>query len=58
MSKWFSRKLIVAVIGTVLVPMLQGWGIPQDTINWIVGLLMTYIGGQSLVDTATVIKAK
>ena len=52
MSKWFSKKLIVAIVGTILVPLLQQWGVPQDTINWIIALLGTYIGGQSIVDAA------
>jgi hypothetical protein len=52
MSKWISKKLIVALVGTVLVPLLQKWGVPQDTINWIIAMLGTYIGGQSIVDAS------
>jgi len=52
MSKWISKKLIVALVGTILVPLLQKWGVPQDTINWIIAMLGTYIGGQSIVDAS------
>ena len=52
MSNWISKKLIVAAVGTILVPLLQKWGVPQETINWIVALLGTYIGGQSIVDAS------
>lgn len=58
MSKWLSRKLLVAIIGTILVPLLQKWGVPQQTIDWIISLLMTYIGGQAIVDTAVAYRAK
>jgi spore maturation protein SpmB len=52
MKKWMSRKLLAALVGTILVPLLQQWGVPQETINWVVTMLMTYIGGQAVVDAA------
>ena len=52
MSNWISKKLIVALVGTILVPLLQKWGVPQETINWIIAMLGTYIGGQSIVDAS------
>jgi cytochrome c oxidase assembly factor CtaG len=52
MPKWLSKKLIMTLAGAILVPVLQNMGVPQDTITWILGLIATYVAGQSVVDAS------
>jgi len=51
-KKFLSRKLIAMIFGTVIVPVLLQYGVPQDTVNWLVGLIAAYVSGQALVDAA------
>lgn len=48
-SKWFSRKLVAAIIGVVLT--LVGHDNDPQTVEMIITLIMTYIGGQAVVDS-------
>lgn len=50
--KWFSRKLISTLVfgGVTVANSVFNLGIEQDTIQTIGYAVMTYIGGQSLVD--------
>jgi len=52
LKQYLSKKLIMTLVGVVLVPLMQSWGVPQDTINWLIGLIGAYVGGQALVDTS------
>jgi hypothetical protein len=56
LKKFLSRKLVALILTGVVVPILQAHGVPQDTINWFIGLVTAYIAGQSVVDTVTVAK--
>jgi len=48
-SKFISRKLIVTVLG--MLAGFLGWGdIPPEVSSWIAGIIIMYIGGQSVVD--------
>ena len=49
-----SRKLWISVFGAMLVAVNAGLGypVPDTTINDIVMLLMTYVGGQAVADAA------
>ncbi len=59
MSKWMSRKLFVAV-GGVLGAVLATLGLPEDLAGKItevvVDIAMTYIAGQSAVDTVVALR--
>jgi len=56
-SKFISRKLIVTVLG--LLAGMLGWGtIPPEVMQWIAGIIMMYVAGQSYVDAAEVSKKK
>ena len=54
MKKFLSRKLIAMVFGTLIVPVLLAHDVPQETVNWLVGLIAAYVSGQAVVDAATV----
>lgn len=50
-EKMASRKLWVTVIGAALTTLNGAVGlVPDETMQWVLGLLMTYLGGQSVVD--------
>lgn len=45
-----GRKFLVAVLGTVAIALHSSLGIDTETINWIGGILISYILGQSAAD--------
>ena len=47
---FLSKKFIVTILTSFLVPFLLSKGVPADTVDWLIGLVMAYIGGQSAVD--------
>lgn len=54
MSKFKSRKFILAVVGAVLIVLNDGLdlGIDSETVLAFAGLLAVWITGESVVDTA------
>jgi len=56
-TKFLSRKLIVTVLAAVAG--FMGWGdIPSEVMQWLAGIVMIYVAGQSAVDVAEVKKGK
>ena len=50
-EKIASRKLWITILGAALTTLNGAIQlVPDETMQWILGLLMTYIGGQSVVD--------
>jgi hypothetical protein len=48
------KRLLTLILTGVAVPLLQGFGVPDDTIQWVIGLAMTYILGQSASDVVAI----
>jgi len=61
-DKLKSRKLWVTVIIAAIGALLAGIGLEADKaqpiLDWLSTILMTYIGGQAVVDVTTAIMAK
>lgn len=57
MQHFKSKKLIIALVG-VLVILAEGFGIQitPEAIDQVVNIIMVYLGGQSIVDVAKVVK--
>lgn len=51
-SKWFSRKLFVALVGVLVIVLndVLGLGIDSDTVWQFASVLGAYLFGQSIVD--------
>jgi hypothetical protein len=56
LKKFLSRKLIATVVGGALTTFLLAKGISPDKVDMLVTLLLTYIGGQSVVDAVNAFK--
>jgi len=58
-EKFLSRKLLVTVlaVGLVAVSTLFDDALPAESLDALVTMLLTYVGGQSLVDSAAAIAA-
>jgi len=57
MEKWKSRKLWVTVLTAALTAMNGVLDlVPESQRQWILGMIMTYIGGQSVADAAKELK--
>ena len=57
-AKLGSRKLWAAVAGSALLALGTQLGLPEDTTQKIVELLMVYIVGQGVVDAAAAVKGE
>lgn len=61
MEKWISRKLVVALVGVATVVATQ-LGVPEEQAGHIgelvTAIVMTYLGGQSVVDAVGARKAQ
>ena len=51
MKRFFRKRLIATFLTVIAVPILQQIGVPQETIDWIIKLVMGYIGGQTVSDS-------
>ena len=54
MDKFLSKKLVAFLLTMVVTPILVKWGVPEDTVNWLIATAMAYLGAQGIVDVATV----
>jgi len=57
MKKFLSRKLVMTLFGILIVPVFQKWGVPAETIDWLLTTLVTYLGAQGAVDAVVAFKA-
>lgn len=53
-KKFASRKFLSAILGAVIGVAGKSLGIPQIAVSWVLGILGTYIAGESAVDIARV----
>lgn len=53
-KKFASRKFIVALLGAIVGVAGKFAGIPQIAISWVIGILGTYIAGETAVDVMRV----
>ena len=51
MSKWISRKLVVAILTPIIAGLLSRFGVDETTSAAVVATLGAYILGQSYVDS-------
>jgi hypothetical protein len=51
-SKWFSKKLFVALVGVLIVILndVLNLGVDADSLWQLAGILSSYLFGQSIVD--------
>lgn len=49
-KKFGSRKFISAILGAIVGVVGDSVGVPQIAINWVLGILATYIAGETAVD--------
>ena len=54
MGKYNSRKLIAVLLGAIITTLNSFFGSPLDDtiIQWLLGMISTYIVGQAVVDAA------
>lgn len=50
-EKLKSRKLWAAVLGSAILTLGQGLGLPADISQWLVTIIVAYIAGQTVVDS-------
>jgi hypothetical protein len=55
-KKFLSRKLVAVLGTTIVVPFLLNHGVPPGTVDWLMGVVATYLAGQSVVDTVVAAK--
>ena len=48
MKAKLSKRLLMTVVTGVAVPAMLKWGIPEETVNWIVGLVGAYVLGETI----------
>ena len=50
LGKLGGRKFLVAIFGTLAIALHSSLGIDAETINWVGGILISYILGQGVAD--------
>jgi len=58
MKNFLSRKFIAMIVGAIVVPFLQAKGASPETIDWILTMILGYIGVQGTVDAMAAFRAK
>lgn len=51
-----SRKFLVTILGVALILILKSYGMPDNAIAWLVGLIGGYLGIEGLKDIVAVLK--
>jgi len=51
-TSFFGRRMIIFLLTGVITPLMLKWGVPVETVNWLIGLAGTAILGMSAGEAA------
>jgi len=51
-----SRKFLLTVAGVILILVLKSYGVPDNVITWLVGLILSWVGCETAIDVVAILK--